>query len=280
LVTLPGILQAQPSAEYVPGAEGLSCASLPPPGVYFKDYNYFYWADQFNGANGNDLHVPNTDVFTYANIPRVIWITDTKLLGGYVGVDALLPIAYQSVKVGGYNGSTFGIGDFCAEGTLSWHTKQFDFAVGTAVWAPTGDSGPNTTRIGKGYWDFMQTAGATWYIDDEKTWSVSALNRYEFCTEQRDSHLIPGQTYTLEWGVGKTVAKVVTLGAVGYYQQQVNPNEGASWNSRSRVAAVGPEVNVAFPKQMFFVSLRYNYEFMAESRAQGNAVTLTLTKRF
>jgi len=30
---------------------------------------------------------------------------------------------------------------------------------------------------------------------------------------------------------------------------------------------------------LFFVSLRYNYEFMAESRAQGNAVTLTLTKR-
>jgi hypothetical protein len=31
---------------------------------------------------------------------------------------------------------------------------------------------------------------------------------------------------------------------------------------------------------MIFVSLRYNYEFMAENRAQGNAVTLTLTKAF
>ena len=30
--------------------------------------------------------------FTYANVPRVIWITDTKFLGGYVGVDALLAI--------------------------------------------------------------------------------------------------------------------------------------------------------------------------------------------
>jgi hypothetical protein len=46
------------------------------------------------------------------------------------------------------------------------------------------------------------------------------------------------------------------------------------------VAAVGPEVSVAFPKQMFFASLRYNYEFMAENRAQGNAITLILTKRF
>ena len=281
LVTLPGILQAQPSAEYVPGSEGIKGASLPPPGVYFRDYNYFYWADQFNGPSGNDLHVPNADVFTYANIPRVIWITDTKFLGGYLGVDALLPLVDQHVKAGGFDSSTFGIGDFFGEGTLSWHTKQFDFAVGSGVWAPTGDSAPPpTTRIGKGFWTFMQTAGATWYIDEDKTWAVSALNRYEFCTEQRDTDLIPGQTYTLEWGVSKTLAKVVDLGVVGYYQQQVDPNEGASWSSRSRVAAVGPEVSVAFPKQMFFVSLRYNYEFMAESRAQGNAVTLTLTKRF
>ena len=32
---------------------------------------------------------------------------------------------------------------------------------------------------------------------------------------------------------------------------------------------VGPEISVAFPKPMFFVSFRYIYEFMAENRAQG-----------
>jgi hypothetical protein len=281
LMALPGILQAQPSAHYVPGSEGLDCATLPPPGVYFRDYNYFYWADQFNTPSGNNAHVPNAEVFTYANIPRVIWITDMKVLGGYLGVDALLPLVDQHVRAGGFDSTTFGIGDLFGEGTLSWHLKQFDFALGSGVWAPTGDSAPPpTTRIGAGFWTFMQTAGATWYVDDAKTWSVSALNRYEFSTEQENTEITPGQTYTLEWGVGKALCKEASLGAVGYYQQQVNPNSGASYSSRSRVAAVGPEINFMFPKQMFFVSLRYNYEFMAESRAQGNAVTLTLTKRF
>jgi hypothetical protein len=125
----------------------------------------------------------------------------------------------------------------------------------------------------------MQTAGATWYIDEGKTWAVSALNRYEFNTGQRYTDIIPGQAYTLEWGISKTVEKVIDLGVVGYYQQQVNPNSGASWSSRSRVAAVGPEVSVAFPKQMLFISFRYDYEFMAESRAQGHTFALTLTKR-
>jgi hypothetical protein len=281
LAMLPGILQAQPSAHYVPGSEGIKGASLPPPGVYARDYNYFYWADRLNGPSGKNDGPPNFDAFTYANIPRVIWITDTKFLGGFVGVDALLPLVDQHVKAGGFDNSTFGVGDLFAEGTLSWHPKQFDIAIGSGVWAPTGDSGkPPTTRIGAGFWTFMQTAGVTWYADEEKTLAVSVLNRYEFSTEQRDTDVIPGQTYTLEWGVSKSLCKESDIGLVGYYQQQVNPNEGASWSSRSRVAAIGPEVSFMFPKQMFFVSVRYNYEFMAESRAQGNAVTLTLTKRF
>jgi len=65
---------------------------------------------------------------------------------------------------------------------------------------------------------------------------------------------------------------------VGYYQQQVTGNSNKL--PLNRVAAIGPEVSAMFPKQMLFISLRYNYEFMAEERAQGNAVTLTLTKRF
>jgi hypothetical protein len=288
LIALPGILKAQPSAHYVPGSEGIKGASLPPPGFYVRDYNYFYWADQLNDSSGNaNPHVSKFDAFTYANIPRVIWIcgTNSSFLGGNIGVDALLPLVYQHLELPGYDSGTFGIGDFFGEGTLSWHLQQFDFAIGSGVWAPTGDSPTQppptpSTRVGGGYWTFMQTAGATWYIDEDKTWAVSALNRYEFNTEQRDTHVTPGDAYTLEWGVSKTVAKVVDLGAVGYYQQQVTPNSGSSYSSRNRVAAVGPEVNVVFPDPMLFVSLRYNYEFMAENRAQGNAITLTLTKRF
>jgi hypothetical protein len=284
LAVLPGVLQAQPSAHYAPGVEGIKGASLPPPGVYFRDYNYFYWADQLNDSSGNKIGPADLDAFTYVNLPRLLWITDTKFLGGSVGVDGFLPLFYQQASANpGFSANTFGVGDLFAEGTLSWHLKQFDFAIGSGVDMPTGDSptkpGP-TTKPGLGYWTFMQTAGATWYIDEDKTWAVSALNRFEFNTEQRDTEVTYGDAYTLEWGVSKGVCKEADLGVVGYYQQQVTANSGAPASSRNRVAAVGPEVNVVFPDLMLFVSLRYNYEFMAENRAQGNAVTLTLTKRF
>jgi hypothetical protein len=286
LAALPGILKAQPSAHYAPGVEGIKGASLPPPGVYFRDYNYFYWANSLNDSAGNKIGPADLYAFTYVNLPRLLWITDTKFFGGYVGVDGFLPIVSQQVDLMGSRGNDFGVGDLFVEGTLSWHLKQFDFAVGSGVDMPTGNSptkyGPST-EPGLGYWTFMQTAGATWYIDEEKTWAVSALNRFEFNTEQRDTEVTYGDAYTLEWGVSKTMAKFIDLGAVGYYQQQVTGNSvslPAPLGGLNRVAAVGPEISVAFPQQMFFVSLRYNYEFMAYSRAQGNDVALTLTKRF
>jgi hypothetical protein len=283
LMALPGILQAQPSAHYAPGVEGIKAASLPPPGFYVRDYNYFYWANSLNDSSGNKIGPADLYAFTYVNLPRLLWITDTKFLGGNVGLDGFLPLVSQQVNVMGSSGNDFGVGDLFVEGTLSWHLKQFDFAVGSGVDMPTGDSptkyGPST-KPGLGYWTFMQTAGATWYIDEEKTWAVSALNRYEFNTEQRDTHVTPGEAYTMEWGVSKGVCKEADLGMVGYYQQQVTANSGSPASSRNRVAAVGPEVNVVFPDLMLFISLRYNYEFMAENRAQGNAITLTFTKRF
>lgn len=285
LLAVPVMLQAQPTAHYVPGVEGIKGASLPPPGWYVRDYNVGYHSTQLNDAAGQENVPADLHASTYANVPRVIWITDTKLLGGFVGVDALLPLVYQSLAVntpgGPYDGNTFGIGDVFAEGTLSWHIQHFDFSAGCGVWMPTGDSAaPPTTRAGAGYWTPMLTAGATWYIDQAKTWSVSALNRYEFNTEQRDTNITPGQAYTLEWGIGKTLAKVYDIGVVGYYQQQTTGGNVNGSPAHDRVAAVGPEISVAFPNQMVFVSFRYLYEFMAKDRAQGQTFALTLTKRF
>ena len=82
--------------------------------------------------------------------------------------------------------------------------------------------------------------------------------------------------------MSKTLQKVIDVGAVGYYQQKVTDDSGPAKfvAPRDRVAAVGPEISVAFPKLMFFVSGRYLYEFTSENRAQGHAFTLTLTKRF
>ena len=281
LFALPNCLQAQPTAHYAPGLEGLQAATLPPPGVYLRDYNWFYYADYVNDAQGNKI--ADQQAFIYAQAPRVIWITDVKVLDGYLGVDALMPFMYKGLK--GID-QAFSAGDLFFEGTWSGHWKQLDVGLGAGVWAPTGKySASNPIYAGQGYWGEMLTFGATWYPDEAKRWSISALNRYEFNQEQQDTDITPGQAYTVEGGIGYAVSQTesqkIDFGAIGYYQQQVTGDKGNPFGSgRDRVAAIGPEINAFFPKIMLGVSLRYAYEFLADNRFQGNTFTLTITKRF
>ena len=50
----------------------------------------------------------------------------------------------------------------------------------------------------------------------EKTWALSLLNRYEFCHEQEQTDIDPGQVYTLEFGLSKSLSKTLDIGVFGY----------------------------------------------------------------
>ncbi|MDW8308175.1 MAG: transporter [Verrucomicrobiales bacterium] len=285
MLALAPLAHGQPSAHYPPGVEGLKGASLPPPGVYFRDYNWFYFSSRLNDDDGDEINGADAEAFVYANVPRVLWITDWKILGGFLGLDALLPLKYTDLEVntpgGPFSDSTFGIGDLFAEATLSWHPKQFDLAIGYGVWAPTGDfNAQNPTWAGAGFWTHMFTAGATWYPDAAKKWALSALSRYEINHEQQDTDITPGHAYTLEWGLSYSPRPTVDLGVVGYWQIQTTEDDGPGASSdRDQVVAIGPEINAVCPKLGLITSLRYLYEVAAESRLQGHTVCLTLTKK-
>ena len=274
LLSLATVVRAQ---HYPDGAEGIRGATLPPPGVYLRDYNFFYFADRFPGGP------PGFDAFAYVNAPRLIWITEQKILGADYGMDIIVPFGYTRVKFAGLEDHRFGLHDIQIEPLLlSWHLQQFDFAGGYAVWAPTGDfDTSHFVNLGEGFWTHMLTAGATWYPDTEKTWAISVLNRYEINQEQQDTHVTYGQTFTMELGVSKTVAKGLDVGLVGYWSQQVTENTGPfTTDSLSHVFALGPEISGVIPKIGVIVSARYLREFAAKDASEGNTVVLTLTKRF
>jgi hypothetical protein len=286
-LSLPLSSTAQPSAHYAPGLEGIKAATLPPPGLYLRDYNLFYYSDRLNNSNGREIKEADVEAFIYANAPRLVWITDYKLLGGYLGFDALIPLQYTSLEAntpgGRYKDSTFGIGDLFGEVTLSWHGKQYDAAIGYGIWAPTGDSSAGlTTRAGQGFWTHMFTAGATFYPDEAKKWSISALNRYEINTEKKYTDITRGDVWTIEGGIGRMLTPTIEAGVVSYYQRQLESDKGASAQPGSRdwVVAVGPELAGFYPRIMFGWSIRYLYEVEAVNRLQGHTTVLTLTKRF
>ena len=285
--SLPGAFAAPAPAalpvgsHYPVGAEGINGASLPPPGFYLRDYNFFYTADKVNG-----LPV-KANIFAYVQAPRLIWMTKQEILGANYGMDIIVPFAYKDVNAAFGIDQQLNLADIQVEPVLlSWHLKQFDFSAGYAVWAPSGHFDASTpvkqlTSPGSGFWSHMLTLGAVWHPDEQKTWSFSLLGRYELCHEQQDTHLTPGNMGTLEWGVSKSVAQGVDVGVVGYYQQQITKDGGVGASTEhSRVVGVGPEISVFWQKPALFTSLRYEYEAVAIDRPKGNTIVLTLTKPF
>ena len=276
-------LQAQlpVGSHYPAGVEGLKGPSLPPPGVYLRDYNYFLTADKVNGIPGD------VDLFAYVQAPRLIWMTDWTILGANYGMDIIVPFAYKQISAPFGSGHDFNLSDIQVEPLLlSWHLQQFDIAAGYAIWMPTGNFDASTpakylTSPGSGYWTHMLTLGAVWYPDEKKTWAFSLLNRYEINTEQDTTDITPGNMFTADFGLSKTVAPGVDVGVAGYYQQLVTKDSGTGASQDySSVVGIGPEVSAFWPKVGLFTSLRYAYQVEARNRPQGQTIVLTLTKGF
>lgn len=280
---LAATAQAQFVGNYPIGVEGLKGGTVPPPGLYLRDYNLFYYTDRLNDRSGDRIPM-DFEAFGYANAIRPIWISPWTIFGGSYGCDVLVPLVYKEIKVPGLRRSRFDIGDIFVEPiTLSWHWARADLGVGYGFWAPTGNFEPGRlVNTGQGFWGHMMTLGATVYADEAKTWAVSALARYEINHENDDLQITPGNTLSLEWGISKTFNKFYDVGLIGYWQQQTTEDSGPGklTDALDRVVAIGPEINVLCPKLTLFASLRYNYELYSEDRPQGHTVTLTLTKRF
>ncbi len=286
LTVSTGSLLAGEKGHYVPGVEGIKAASLPPPGVYWRSYNIFYNSSSLRDGNGDELPV-NFDVSVFATANRFIWMTDKKVLGGFFGVDAIIPLVSTDIKIGAMHvdDSQFALGDIFFESTLSWHGPRYDVGLGLGWYAPTGKyDKTEPASAGMDFWTTMLTFGATAYLDQGRLWTLSALGRYEINSEKGDTKIKPGQEFLFEYGLSRTVAKIWDLGLSGYCLWQVTDDSGAdmNWDAsvHDRVFSIGPEASVFIPPAKAFLSLRTLFEAGARDRTQGNTVTVTFTKIF
>ncbi len=287
VMALTGVAQAGETGHYPLGSEGLKAATLPPPGLYLRTYTSFYTANVLRDGDGDNDGL-GLDLDALAIVPRVIWMTDKKILGADYGMDALLPFVQTDFELDtvGFKDNDFCIGDFFLEPIdLAWHGDRYDVGAAFGVWMPTGDY--NETKPaspGKGFWTTMFTLGGTYYLDEEKTWSASILGRYEIHSNKQDADITPGDDMLFEWGLGKMLTETVEVGLIGYNRWQVADDSGSdvTWDTgiHDRVAAIGPEINVFIPASKMFVSLRAAWEYAAVDQPEGTTTTLTLTKIF
>ena len=91
--------------------------------------------------------------------------------------------------------------------------------------------------------------------------------------------MTPGQYWTVDWGISKSVTKTMELGLSGYHQMATtSAGNDPSGDAKDHATALGPEVTFAFPNRMFFVTGRYLFEVDATNRPEGSTIVVTFTK--
>jgi hypothetical protein len=287
ILVAPVALAQQETSHYPPGAEGLKAASLPPPGTYLKWYNVVYTADTLKDRHGKDVPA-DLNVNVFATVPRLIWMTEAKFLGADYGMDVAVPFLNVDLKVGaaGINDSTFGLGDVLYEPVvLGWHFDQMDIGAAAGIWMPTGDFDPSSpVNAGKGFYTGMFTLGSTFYFDEEKTWHLSALGRYETNSQKQGINIRPGDDFHIEWGFGKSLTPACTIGLTAYTHWQVTDDTGSAVtydaSVHDRFFSVGPEILYFHEPAKMFFSTRYQREFGAFDRTEGHNIVVSLVKIF
>jgi len=273
------------SGHYTSGVEGIRAASVPPPGgsgFYGKLYNIYYSADKLKDNRGNK--VPGDfDVDVLVQGYRFIYSSDIEFLGGNLLFDILIPVMYTDISLSGaFSDSKGGLGDIFVEPIfIGWHGERWDALAAIGAYVPTGRfDRDRPASPGKDFWTFLFTLGGTAYLDMEKTWSLSALARYQVHTKQDKTDITIGDHFSFEWGLGKKMGSL-DLGLSGYCHWQVEGNKGPGADpGRERAFAVGPEIAYSFDSIGLSLNLRSLWEFENKNMSEGNITALVLTYGF
>jgi hypothetical protein len=289
LLALSTSLFAEMQNHYILGSHGINSAIKPDPGYDYIEIYSLYQVKQLNNQKGDKVHLKGSkrqlDVRYLQNIFG--YYSPYKIFRASWGMQINIPCETASIDQAYFYSSFQGLrkkmklSDIYVEPfNIRWNWGRLYFFWAYGVYTPTGKfhhfSKKNT---GLGDWGQLFTGAFTLFFDQGKTFSVSAYSNYEIHSKKRGMDFRAGDNFCLDWGVGKTFDKVLTIGAVGYYERQPHPDKGndvpkSSRHVRDKVLSAGPEVDLFVPQMNGHLTARYEVEFEAIARTKGRMITL------
>ena len=266
------------NGHYVPGIEGMGGPSLPPAGTYYRGYLVQYDIDKLTTDKGKSVPGSNKGKVT-ALAHRFIHVTEKKFLGADYAFEAIVPMQHTSLdfKAAGVDSSKSGMGDvFLGPVILGWHGQQWDSVFAAGVWFDTGSTSEPASP-GLGYKSWMLTLGGTYYFDAPKSWSLSALSRYEINGDKKG--LDQGDSFLVEWALGKRLNNGIELGVIGYDGWQLENNQTQS-NAKIEKHALGVETGYFWGNLGFGIKAAYLHEYNTNNSTEGDMLGLQFTKAF
>ncbi|MBA1203964.1 hypothetical protein G7009_19770 [Pseudomonas capeferrum] len=259
------------------GADNYLTGFLAPPGLYGLVYGEHYEADNMRGNDGEKLPI-NFHAKVDAVVPRLIWVTDTTVLGGSLAGHVMAPLADVKVRVNGVSQHRQGLGDITFGAGLGYHYSQnLHVIYGMDISAPTGSyDRDDIANLGRNYWMFEPVAAIT-YIDPQGL-NADLKVMYDFNSKNPDTHYKSGQEFHVDYTVGWAVSESLVLGIGGYaYHQTTDDKQNGDRieDNKGRAFAIGPSIKYSSPNK-WFVTAKWQQETEVRNRAQGNAYWLRL----
>ena len=287
-ICCPPAVWAGGSGAYPNGSEDFMAGAVPPPGTYLLFYSNYYSADHYKDDHGDNYRagpLADIDINVWANVIRVLHVTDFKILGANYAVQTLIPYLNMDFDFGapfGFLSDTrSGLGDIIVDPiVLSWHGPKFHWVAGLDIYLPTGryDKEKEPINPGNNVWTFEPVLAVS-YLDGPIDLSLKVM--YDFSTTNDDYldtgtgrtvDLDPGQEFHCDFAAGYTFAGAWTAGLAGYYYQQTTDDEKDGVdvaNEKGRVLALGPVIKYAHKNMSF--TLKSLFETAVENRPAGNS---------
>lgn len=265
-------------SSYPMGADNYMTGAIPPPGFYAQIFAERYRADRLLDNRGksalDDFHL-SADVIA----PRLIWVTEQKVLDGALAFHLNVPLVDLRVDVNGQHQKKTGMGDIIFGPALGYHySDKFHAIYALDIFAPTGryDRG-DLANIGRNYWAFEPVAAFS-YVDPAGV-NADIKIMYDFNLRNSATDYRSGQElhadYSLGWGLGNGWV----IGAGGYvYRQTTDDRQDGDRvaDNKGRAVAIGPSVKYASDSG-WFVTAKWQKESQVRNRPEGEAYWVKLT---
>lgn len=252
---------------YSPGVGGSDMTAPLVPGLYLQVPLVHYHAKKLRGGNATTAtaatpittpSVPNLRsqirvvADTYAALPRLTYLSTTRVLGANLGFSMMLPVvkrqadftgspvfegtalasasANQKAAItGGINanlattsdGKETGLGDLELSALLHWQLADNQaFSIAPTIVLPTGKYDVRQ-RVNPGYGNFYTFRPSIQYSYLGDGWDVGVRTVLSVNTRNEDNGYHSGAMFNLDWQLMRFVSDDVRMGLQGYFVRQL-----------------------------------------------------------
>lgn len=258
---------------YANGSENFMVGDLPPPGLYALIYGNSYHSERVNDKDGNNKNIPGFKTDATVLVPRLAWITNTKINGGDLVAHMVLPIVDIKVSNGSTTQTKAGVGDITIGSGVAFHNGAWNWVYAFDAYLPTGNYNKN---------DIANTGRN--YVALEPLYAVSYVNRvglnadmragYLFNRKNNQTEYTSGQELHIDYSAGWGLGNGWTVGLGGYIRQQTTDDkkDGVSVvDSKVSGMAIGPSIKFDSGRG-WLITAKWQKEQKIKNAAEGEAL--------